>query len=143
MKWLGPRMAVIAIVLLSQSLLFADDYSDAMKRARTEGKPMVLYFYSKYCYYCDEMEKRVLSDGEIRTLLKSGVVTLRIDVDKRDDLAAPYNVWSYPTTWLLEPTGKRIARVPGYVSKGEFKKILVYLREGHYKNMGLRDFLRK
>jgi thioredoxin-related protein len=136
-------MAVIAIVLLSQSLLFADDYSDAMKRARTEGNPMVLYFYSKYCYYCDEMEKRVLSDGEIRTLLKSGVVTLRIDVDKRDDLAAPYNVWSYPTTWLLEPTGKRIARVPGYVSKGEFKKILVYLREGHYKNMGLRDFLRK
>lgn len=134
---------IIAILFLNHTILFGDDYVDAMKRANRENKPSVLYFYSNYCPYCNAMDKQVLADKEISGLLKNEVVYLRVDVEKREALAGLYGIRGYPTTLLLEPSGERIARMPGYIPKKEFKKILTYAIGRHYKVVGLNEFLRK
>jgi thioredoxin-related protein len=89
------------------------------------------------------MDREVLADKEISSVLRNNTVYLRIDVEIRSDLAEFYSVRGYPTTSFLEPSGQRITQVPGYISKKEFAKLLVYVTGKHYKTTRLRDFLRK
>lgn len=88
------------------------------------------------------MDRDVLNDKEINPVLKKEIIYIRIDVDKTTELASLYAIRGYPTISLLEPSGKRIARVPGYIPKKEFKKILSFLKGKHYKTMTLREFLK-
>jgi thioredoxin 1 len=120
----------------------ADEYADGLKRATKENKPVLLYFYSQYCGYCDAMDRDVLNDKEISPVLKKEIVYIRIDVDKKRDIASRYNIRGYPTIVLLEPSGKGLVQAPGYIPKKDFIKILSYLRGKHYKTTSLGEFLR-
>jgi len=124
---------IIVFAVISCTQLTADEYTEGLKRAKTEDKPVLLYFFSKYCGYCDKMDRDVLNDREINPTLKNDIVYIRIDVDKKNDIASLYAVRGYPTTAMLDPSGKRIAQIPGYIPKGEFKKMLSYLKGKHYK----------
>ncbi|MDR2017316.1 MAG: thioredoxin family protein [Syntrophobacterales bacterium] len=141
---MGGLICFIAAALcLSPAELFAEDYAAALKRAKAEDKALVLYFYSKYCPYCVAMERDVLADREIANIMKFKVVSLRIDVEARPDLATKYGIRGYPSTCFMEPSGKVIIRVPGYVDKKEFGILLEYAKEKHYKTTALRDYLKK
>lgn len=118
-----------------------DALTEGKRRAKNEDKAILVYFFSKYCPYCKQMERDVLKDKKIISLLNKDVVYTTIDVDKRTDTANTYGVWGFPTTLLLESTGKRIAQIPGYIGKDDFKMILSYLKGKHYKTMGLGEFL--
>ena len=132
-----------ALAILNPSSLLAEDYSSALKRAKAEDKAVVLYFSSAYCPYCVAMERDVLSDKEVARTMKQSLVLVRIDVEIRSDLARKYGVRGYPTTCLLEPSGKPLIKIPGYVEKRDFKVILDYARGKHYKTIGLRDYMKK
>jgi len=139
-------MAVIFFMLctiISSQCSYADEYADALKRAKTEDKPVVIYFYSNNCGYCIAMDNNVLFDKEISELLRKYLVYIRVDVDKNKKTASLYNIRGYPTTALLEPSGKRIAQIPGYIMKKDFIKIVTYLHGKHYKKMKLGEFLDK
>lgn len=125
------------------SAVFADDWEAATKRAKKEDKPLILYFFSTYCPYCLAMDQEVLADRDINTSLKNKAIFLRVNVDKRDDVARFYSVRGYPTTSFLEPSGQRIVQIPGYIEKKDFKKILAYVTGKHYRTSSLRDFLKK
>lgn len=88
------------------------------------------------------IERDTFGDKEIQPTMKADTVFIPIDVEIQPKLAATYSVRGYPTTWLLEPSGKRIAAVPGYIPKKEFKKILAYLKGRHYTTMTVWAFLR-
>lgn len=136
-------LLIIAVTLLGQAVVLADDYTDALKRAKAEDKAVILYFYSKYCGYCEMMDKQVLADKEIAASMKKDVVSFRIDVDTRSDLAAKYSIRGYPTTGILEPSGKSVIRVPGYLDKKEFKLVLAYAKGKVYKTTSLKEYFKK
>jgi thioredoxin-related protein len=133
-------LAALGLFLLSGTTS-ADDYAEALKRAKTEEKPLVLYFFSEACRFCEAMDRDVLRDKEIKASLATDAVFLRIDVDQRPGLAGTYRVYGYPTLWLLEPSGKPIVNVPGYIPKRDFKKIMAFIKGRHYKAMDLGKFL--
>jgi thioredoxin-related protein len=135
------KLMIFFILLLTAIPVIADEHSDVIKRAKNENKPVVIYFYSKYCRFCDAMDRDVLFDKEIKNTLNNRTIYLRVDVDAARQTARLYNVRGYPTTWLLDPAGKRIASLPGYIPKNDFKRILEFLKEKHYKKMDLREFL--
>ena len=130
------------MLLFGHAVLNANPISDGRKKQKKKTRQMVVYFFSKYCEYCTKMDQDVLNDKEISGTLKREVIYLRIDVDKNTEIAKKYGVWGYPTTLLVESSGKTIARIPGYISKKEFKKILLYLKGKHYKTTSLGDFLK-
>jgi thioredoxin-related protein len=140
------RITQIAVLLsaflLCTVVLSANSATGVRKGAKEEKRDRVVYFFSKYCEYCTEMDRNVLSDKEIRGALERDVAYFRIDVDKNPETAKKYSVWGYPTTLLMESTGKTIARIPGYISKKEFKRILQYMKEKRYKTTKLGAFLK-
>jgi thioredoxin-related protein len=89
------------------------------------------------------MDRSVLGDTEIEALLKKDFVYVRIDVEKTTDLAKLYGIRGYPSSWFLEPSGARIIEVPGYVQKPLFKKVLQYVKGGHYRTTDVNDYLKK
>ena len=100
-----------------------------------------MYFYSQYCPYCDAKDRNVLNDNDVSAILKKDFVYIRADADKRPDLARRYQVRGYPTTVLTESNGRIIVKIPGYIPKKDFLKILSYLKGKHYKTTNLGDFL--
>ena len=131
------------VVLLLYTTARADEWDIALRRAKQEDKPVILYFFTPYCSYCQAMDREVLAEKEINTVLKKNIVYLRIDVEKRDDLARFYGVRGYPTTTLLKPNGQQIIQIPGYIEKGDFKRLLAFVKGKYYKTMNLKEFLRK
>ena len=136
---------VCAALLLLPAGLGASSttYQEAVRTAQKENKPLYLYFYSDSCGYCKMMDKEVLGDKEIGTLLKRDFIYVRIDGEKTTDLAKLYGVRGFPSSWFLEPSGARIVEAPGYIQKPLFKKVLQYVSGGHYRTTDVNAYLKK
>lgn len=134
---------IFFVLLVAVPANGTETYFSALVRAQKENKPILLYFFSNSCPYCDKMDREVLADREIGAALKEDFIFVRIDVDRDSKIADKYEVKFYPTTWLLDSTGHRIAQVPGYLSKSYFTRILAYLKGEYYRTMSLPDFLKR
>jgi len=63
-----------------------NDYEGALKRARAEGKPVLIDFTGWACVNCRKMEERVWPDSEVAALMKDSFVVLSLYVDERRKL---------------------------------------------------------
>jgi thioredoxin-related protein len=142
LKTFLKNVLIFLVLLLFCSPVHADEWDLALKRAKKEDKPVVLYFFTLNCSYCRAMDKEVLAEKDINAILKKSVIYQRIDIEKREELARFYGVRGYPTTAFLEPNGQRIMQIPGYIEKNDFKKLLAFVRGKHYKTMNFKEFLR-
>jgi len=141
LPWLS--LAIVSLLLSLSVSCLAMDYDDALKTAKAENKPLLLYFYSNTCYYCGVMDKNTLADSDVSSTLKHDFVYLRIDVDRSKDLARLYRITGTPSSWFLEPTGKRIFEAPGYMPKSDYKTILEYVKGKYYDSMDLMAYMKK
>jgi len=143
------KKLLCAFVVIAAALLFvapqvsAQNYENALKTAKSENKPLLLYFYSKTCYFCGLMDKNTLSDNAIEAVIRRDFVYLRIDVDRSIDLARLYRIAGTPSSWFLEPSGKRLFEAPGYVEKSDYKTILEYVKGRYYDSMDLLAYMKK
>lgn len=137
------RLFLLWFFVLLPFFAFSEEYEKAVKRAFEERKPLILYFFSPDCYYCEKMEKEVFSDKTIREIIKKKIVFSKIQMEKRQDLVRRYGIFGSPTILLLDPSGKRIGFIPGYIEKETFRKIIDYLIAERYKSQSLYDYLFK
>jgi thioredoxin-related protein len=132
-----------ALVLSIAPSVFAQDYDSALKTAKKENKPLLLYFFNRACYYCTLMEKNTLADKEVGALLKKDFVFLQVDTDKSSDLSELYRIAGTPSSWFVESSGKALFQVPGYIQKPDYKTLLEYVKGKHYKEMDISAYLKK
>lgn len=118
------------------------EYERALQSAKKDGKPVMLYFSSRYCPYCALMEQDTLSDKDILKIL-SGFHVVKIPAERNRALAIRYSVNVYPTFWFLEGSGRRIIETPGYMEKPVFRKLLEYVRGNHYKTQDLYQYMKR
>jgi thioredoxin-related protein len=135
-------LALIAGILLFASAALAQDYDSALKAAKRDNKPVLLYFYSRSCYYCRLMDGNTLADKEIDAMLKKDFVYLRIDVDRSTDLGRLYRITGTPSSWFLESSGTRIGVIPGYVEAKSYRRILEYVKGKLYNQVDLPAYLK-
>ncbi len=98
------------------------------------------------------MENKTFSDKEIAEQIQRFFVPIRINGWSDEMIAAPegqvngrtlatkYQISGYPQTWFLESDGAPINYYPGYASIEDFKVVLGYVGEGHYKNKSLKEY---
>jgi len=139
---------LVLIPLLFSALLcccpvMATEYEAGLNQAKKENKPLVLYLNTKNCYYCVAMEKTTLADKDIEAILKKDFVFVMADVEKRSDLLKTYPIRGTPTSVFLDPSGKRLLSIPGYIGKSDFKMTLEYVRDGHYKTTDFVEYRKK
>jgi len=71
--------------------------------ANAEGAPILLFLYSKRSRWCRDLVSRCFEASNLAREIARGTFPVRVDVDRRPDLAARYGMGGWPTLAFLEP----------------------------------------
>lgn len=90
------------------------DYSEARRIAVAEDKPLLLYFGSPNCHWCQKFHEEILTDRGVREAMDS-YVPVAVKMEGGSPLIERYAVTGTPTVVLVEPqSGKPLGRLTGY-----------------------------
>ncbi|MHA3770717.1 thioredoxin family protein [Verrucomicrobiota bacterium sgz303538] len=129
------KQFVAAFVALAASSAFAasgwsDDYNKALEQAKKENKKVLLDFTgSDWCGWCIKLDKDVFSKDEFKEYAKQNLVLVEVDFpqskqlpqatkEQNEKLQKEHKVEGFPTLVLLDPEGKKLGEVVGYVQGG-------------------------
>ncbi len=77
----------------------------AFEKARVEDSLVFLSISATWCHWCHVMDETAFSDANVRELLNTQFVPVRIDADVRPDVDHRYNQGGWPTISVLTPSG--------------------------------------
>jgi parallel beta-helix repeat protein len=93
-------------------------YEEGMEIAGAQNKPVMIEVYTVWCKWCKEMDRVIYTDPDVINLADQ-FVCIKIDADKRRDLAARYNpAGGVPTTVFIRSDDTEVHRVVGYPQGG-------------------------
>lgn len=97
---------------------------DALAKANTEGKPMMIDFGAEWCGACKELEHKTFPDKDVR-IEAQRYIALRIDATDDEDvnvnkLKDKYHVIGLPTVIILDKNGKETTRFTEFVKADKF-----------------------
>lgn len=127
-----------------QSSIQWQSYEQALLQAKQLKRPVYLQFHANWCGYCKKLTQESYSQKVIQNLLNQQFVPVQIVEDSKatytvqgktytaQDLILEYKVSGFPTLAFLEPDGKLIGLVPGYVKPNEFQLLLAFISSKAY-----------
>ena len=117
-------------------------YETGMSLAKTEDKPIFLYFHAEWCSYCTKLKKTTFKNKDVLEYLSRNFISISVDTDKKRELAVRWKVKGLPTLWFLKPDGSKISSIPGYVDAKQMINILKYINTKSYETITFNDFVK-
>ena len=77
----------------------------AFERARAEGKVILLSLHAAWSHACHDMDAACYVDHSIAEEINNRFVPVRVDADRRPDIAERYDLGGLPTTAFLDGDG--------------------------------------
>lgn len=115
---LRPATILLAIstasVTVAASPQWMSDYDEAQRLARRLDRPMLVHFYTDWCFPCRQMEKDVLSRSTVLQVLDSRLILVKLNAERHPELAKRFGVSLFPTDVIVDPNGRRILSSTGY-----------------------------
>jgi len=150
-------MRLVAVFILLVNFLVAENLIKSTTDIKTDGKPVMLFFTSKTCPYCEVFAKDLHENKELNTLAKNmNIYEIKRDVYKE------YTLWGKPTNLktlemtfavkvtpnvvIFDKNGRKIWQIPGYASPNlmiPYIKFVQGLDNGTYKLTQWREYLQK
>jgi thiol-disulfide isomerase/thioredoxin len=98
-------------------------FAGVLKRAKAEGKPVMLDVVASWCGPCKIMDKTTFSDPAVVEWAKKTVIPARVDAEKGEGrrISARYQAFSFPTVLFLDGNGNEIDRLVGGYQAGDFR----------------------
>lgn len=120
-EWDTFRMLLLLILIcaavsseaLAESIRWIYSYEDSLRLASRQDKPIMVGFYTTWCMYCRKLDETTYVDNAVVDLSKD-FVCLKVDGEKRRDIAYGYGIGKFPTILFLDPAGRVIWREFGY-----------------------------
>ncbi len=118
---------LLALLVMSPlvALQWMDNYQQAAAKAKSENKPMVLFFQgSDWCGPCKALKQNILSKSDFDQKVGNKFIWVQVDfpqgkklapdvAKQNDDLKRKYGVSGLPTLIVLNPQGQEIGRMSG------------------------------
>lgn len=128
--WLSVFVSVFSLLTATAAGdAWMTDYSAAQKRAKAEGKPLLLDFTgSDWCPPCMALNSQVFSQEAFLSYAGEALILVEVDFPRRksqsaelkaqnEALAVKYGIEYFPTILLVSPEGEVLGRT-GYQSGG-------------------------
>ncbi len=97
---------------------------DLFTRAQAEQRFVILDLEAVWCHWCHVMEKTTYANPEVKELLASKYLPVRVDQDANPDLSSRYGDWGWPATIVFGPDGTEIAKIRGYIEPERMQALL-------------------
>lgn len=104
-------------------IAWRDDFEAAMKAAKAQNKPVMIDFYTEWCGVCKMMDNQTYTAPEVAAESQKWIA-IKVDAEKRPDLAGAYGVTGYPTIVWARPGGEPISILPGFAPPDEFTQMM-------------------
>lgn len=142
---MSPGFALVSLLLAANpaGVRFEKSFDEAMKKARTQGKPVMIDFWAEWCGWCHHLDKTTYLDPAV-TKLSQDFVATKIDTEgspREIEVAERYDVTSLPTILFVTPGGHQVMRVNGFQGPGKFPRTLERAKEAALKIMGYETAL--
>jgi thioredoxin-related protein len=99
-------------------------YNEGITLAKTEGKKVLLFFYSEWCPYCKKMLRETFQDSSVVSYVRENFIAIELDFDKDTKIVSRYGVRILPSTFFLIKSGERIGPLLGYIPPDQFLSML-------------------
>ncbi len=119
-------------------------YGEALERAKTEDKHILIDFWTTWCGWCKVMDRKTYADPSVIEMLNENFLIVKLNAESSRrfpvgdremsgvDVAKKYGVRQFPMTWFVKPDGERLANIPGYIPPERFMKALEYVNDRRY-----------
>lgn len=95
---------------IEREIAWTEDYESAIQRAASTNSVILLHFYGDYCPPCKLLDKKTFHDPALVSSMNEHLVTIKVNADRRRDLAQKFQVTRWPTDVYLFPNGDEIYR---------------------------------
>ena len=95
---------------IEREIAWTEDYEAAVQRAATTNSIVLLHFYGDNCPPCKLLDKKTFHDPALVSKMNENLVPIKINADRRRDLAQKFQVTRWPTDVYLFPNGDEIYR---------------------------------
>lgn len=97
----------------------------AFARAKTEGKPVFVYWGAKWCPPCNQLQATLFNRQDFIERSRA-FVAVYVDGDKpgAQKLGSRFAVRGYPTTVVFGRDGRELTRLPGEVDAQQYNEVL-------------------
>lgn len=114
----------------------AADLQQALKRARKQGKHVLLEVGGNWCKWCHRLERYIETHKDVKAAWQRAFVVVRVSVDEANDnkpfLAAYPRFDGLPYLYVLDATGKLVLpQSTGALEQGEsydHAKVMAFLK---------------
>jgi thiol-disulfide isomerase/thioredoxin len=104
---------------------YAGDVDAAFASAKTDGKPLFLYWGAEWCPPCAQIKSTIFNKREFQDRSRLFIpVYLDGDTPSAQRYGERFGVVGYPTMILFRPDGTEITRLPGNVDVTRYATIL-------------------
>ena len=124
----GPVLAAPGLPSTNVAWLAAAadaDIERAFAQARSEKKPVLLYWGATWCPPCNQLKATLFNRQDFAELSRH-FVAVHVDGDRpgAQKLGSRFKVSGYPTVVLFGPDGQEITRLPGEVDAPQVMAVL-------------------
>ena len=129
-------------------------FDQALAKGASEGKFIVVDFYTDWCHWCKVLDQKTYPDPAVQAAFSKSFVLAKVNPEKDNgpylykgksysgaDLAREFNVQGFPTSAFLDKDGTVCGQFSGYVPPESYVKILNFIANGEYKNQSLDQFI--
>ncbi len=129
-------------------------YDEGLAKAEKDKKHVLVAFYTNWCGWCRRMDQLTYTDEKVKKVLNDSYVAIKVNAQSKDEvkidekkitekeLARKFWVRSYPTTWFLKHSGKKIAPYYGYADAQSFLNVLNYIKDDLYEKTSFEEYLK-
>ncbi len=104
-----------------------ENYDEARQEAKRSKRPLLVDFYTSWCYPCRILEEKTYPDSIVQATLRA-FVPLKLNAEVELTTAKRYDVRGYPTLLVLDSDGKSLFEISGALPP---RPLVKSLQEGY------------
>lgn len=120
----APVVALATVQEGWQQAGWLNNFEAAVKKARSVGRPTLVYFDALWCSWCQQYKRDVLDKPKVKSFIQRYYIPVVVDFDARPDLFARFSGRGLPFTVILSPDGAVINRFVGILTESDFLTML-------------------